>query len=271
MWCGAAPRAKDFDARSGSERSHTGGRRGFRTRAPHRHFAAFRLQLGQSSRRARARRRGGDRRRAHAAAPRSLSRADRQRRRRDRPRARAGIRAALRAACARARRRNCCSAWRGSAATRARSGVAHAALGEAAARADVDARSSASISISSSGSGAASCCPTPPTISPASSTSVRWRGCAMISRRSASSASRATTSRRITPRPCARSWRRSPADASRRRKARSASCSRSTWRRGSAASSPISNAREAGDFYRHVGALGRVFIDIETEAFALPD
>jgi TorA maturation chaperone TorD len=28
---------------------------------------------------------------------------------------------------------------------------------------------------------------------------------------------------------------------------------------------------EAADFYRHVGALGRVFIDIETEAFALPE
>jgi TorA maturation chaperone TorD len=27
---------------------------------------------------------------------------------------------------------------------------------------------------------------------------------------------------------------------------------------------------EGADFYRHVGALGRVFIDIETEAFALP-
>jgi TorA maturation chaperone TorD len=27
---------------------------------------------------------------------------------------------------------------------------------------------------------------------------------------------------------------------------------------------------QAADFYRHVGALGRVFIDIETEAFALP-
>jgi TorA maturation chaperone TorD len=27
---------------------------------------------------------------------------------------------------------------------------------------------------------------------------------------------------------------------------------------------------EAADFYRHVGALGRVFIEIETEAFALP-
>ena len=27
---------------------------------------------------------------------------------------------------------------------------------------------------------------------------------------------------------------------------------------------------EAAEFYRHVGTLGRVFIEIETEAFALP-
>jgi TorA maturation chaperone TorD len=27
---------------------------------------------------------------------------------------------------------------------------------------------------------------------------------------------------------------------------------------------------EAADFYRHVAAVGRVFIDIESEAFALP-
>jgi TorA maturation chaperone TorD len=27
---------------------------------------------------------------------------------------------------------------------------------------------------------------------------------------------------------------------------------------------------DAADFYRHVGALGRVFVDIEMEAFALP-
>ena len=42
------------------------------------------------------------------------------------------------------------------------------------------------------------------------------------------------------------------------------------WRRGSAASSPISSAPRRRDFYRHVGTLGRVFIEIETEAFALP-
>ena len=28
---------------------------------------------------------------------------------------------------------------------------------------------------------------------------------------------------------------------------------------------------QAADFYRHVGALGRVFVDIETQAFALPE
>jgi TorA maturation chaperone TorD len=27
---------------------------------------------------------------------------------------------------------------------------------------------------------------------------------------------------------------------------------------------------EGADFYRHVGVLGRVFVDIETQAFALP-
>jgi TorA maturation chaperone TorD len=30
-------------------------------------------------------------------------------------------------------------------------------------------------------------------------------------------------------------------------------------------------AAERGDFYRHIGAIGRLFIGIETEAFALPD
>ena len=45
--------------------------------------------------------------------------------------------------------------------------------------------------------------------------------------------------------------------------------SKSTWRPGSAVSSPIWSAPKAADFYRHVGTLGRVFIDIEAEAFAL--
>ena len=56
--------------------------------------------------------------------------------------------------------------------------------------------------------------------------------------------------------------------APRGRRARDSS--RSTWRPGSAASSPISSAPKRRDFYRRVGTLGRVFMEIETEAFALP-
>ena len=40
--------------------------------------------------------------------------------------------------------------------------------------------------------------------------------------------------------------------------------------RGSGVSSPISSAPKTADFYVRVGTVGRVFIDIETEAFALP-
>ena len=52
-------------------------------------------------------------------------------------------------------------------------------------------------------------------------------------------------------------------------RARTASCSRNISRRGSVASSPTSSTRKAADFYRRVGALGRVFMEIESEAFAL--
>ncbi len=45
--------------------------------------------------------------------------------------------------------------------------------------------------------------------------------------------------------------------------------SKSIWRRGSAASSAIWNAPNAADFYRSVGTIGRLLMDIETEAFAL--
>ena len=48
---------------------------------------------------------------------------------------------------------------------------------------DVPSKSSANTSICSSGSDAANCCPTARIISPASCTSVRWRGCATISPR----------------------------------------------------------------------------------------
>ena len=46
--------------------------------------------------------------------------------------------------------------------------------------------------------------------------------------------------------------------------------STSTWRRGSGASSPISRRATRRISIARVGALGRVFIDIETEAFSLP-
>ncbi len=45
--------------------------------------------------------------------------------------------------------------------------------------------------------------------------------------------------------------------------------SSSISRRGSDASSPIWRTREAAIFYRPIGTIGRVFMEIETEAFAL--
>ena len=45
--------------------------------------------------------------------------------------------------------------------------------------------------------------------------------------------------------------------------------SRRHVRPGSAASSPISSGAGSADFYRRVGTLGRVFVEIETEAFSL--
>ena len=89
-------------------------------------------------------------------------------------------------------------------------------------------------------------------------------------RRSASSASKATTSPRITPRPCARSWRASSAAACRRRTAPTGASSRNIFRPGSDASSPIWSARTRPASTGSVGTLGRVFMEIEKEAFALP-
>ena len=133
-------------------------------------------------------------------------------------------------------------------------------------------RSSANISICSSASGAASCCPTPPIISPAFSTSARWRACATISPHSASSASRTISSRRITRRCCARSWRACRRPLPTRRTAPSAHLFEkhlAPWMGRFFADHRA--ARRSADFYRHVGALGRVFMEIEAEAFALPE
>ena len=77
-------------------------------------------------------------------------------------------------------------------------------------------------------------------------------------------------SRKIMPPSCARSW---PAlvggrpGAGREPTGRS---SKSTWRHGSGASSADLERCRTADFYARVGALGRTFMDIETEAFALP-
>ena len=58
--------------------------------------------------------------------------------------------------------------------------------------------------------------------------------------------------------------------ASKRRREPTAKSSRSTWRHGSGASSAIWSSSQTADFYARVGALGRTFMEIETEAFALP-
>ena len=85
-----------------------------------------------------------------------------------------------------------------------------------------------------------------------------------------SSAPAVKPSRKITPRSCARSWR---ALSSRRFQA-PAGADRELFEKHLAPwigrfFADLEQA-EAADFYRHVGALGRVFMDIETEAFALP-
>ena len=185
-------------------------------------------------------------------------------------RARAGICAARRAA-RRARPTPIC--WRGSPACAAIAtplGLAHVALGGGRQRRPTAERSSANISISSSGSGAANCCPTR---SYYLTGFLHERPLARLredlarlgierAEGNAEPEDHAATLCEIMA--------GSPAAAFRRRTAPSADCSRSTWRRGSAASSPISSAPRARDFYRRVGTLGRVFIEIETEAFALP-
>ena len=148
-------------------------------------------------------------------------------------------------------------------------GVAHVALAGPRRR-PRSSGSSANTSICSSGSGAANCCPTPRTISPASCMSGRSRACARILVPSVSSASTAITNRRTTPRPCARSWRVSWAAVCRRRKAATGASSKSIFRPGSDVSSPIWSARTRPGSTATSELLGRVFMEIEKEAFALP-
>ena len=77
-------------------------------------------------------------------------------------------------------------------------------------------------------------------------------------------------SRKITPRSCARSWRAWSSG----RFAAPAGADREIFEKHLAPwigrfFADLERA-EAAEFYRRVGTLGRVFIDIETEAFALP-
>ena len=186
--------------------------------------------------------RGGDRRRPRASCgpistPSTMAP---QRRRRGRCRARAGICAARGAAGARARRRAARAARATCAAIATPLGVAHAALARSRQPRPTSSASSANISISSSGSAAASCCPTPRTISPASCTSGRWRGCATISRalgieRAEGKAEPEDHAAILCEIMAGLAGGRFPAPAG----ADQRDCSRSIWRPGSGASSPI--------------------------------
>ena len=114
-----------------------------------------------------------------------------------------------------------------------------------------------------------SCCPTARTISPASCTSARWRGCATISparHRARRGQQRAGGSRRDPVRDHGRFGQRPSAGAAGHRSAdlreASGALDRPVVRRP--------RARRCRQSLSPIGTLGRVFIEIETEAFALP-
>jgi len=99
-------------------------------------------------------------------------------------------------------------------------GMAHIALGEAAARLDADAVQQEYFN----------------------STSVRSRACAPTLPNSGSCGPRTMSSPKITPQRCARSCPGSPAGVFRPPRARNGPCSTDTWRHGSDGSSPIWSA-----------------------------
>ena len=149
-------------------------------------------------------------------------------------------------------------------------GVAHAALGRGRERQRISSESSANSSICSSASGAASWCLTPLTISPASSTSGRWRACATILRGSASSASNGEAE----PEDHAAVLCEIMAGLGRTDSfGAPAGADRALFEKHLAPwigrfFADLEHAK-AADFYRRVGAVGRVFMEIESEAFAL--
>ena len=193
---------------------------------------------------------------------------DAGRRRRGRCRARAGICAACRAARARAGCSAAASASRACAATRRPLGLAHAALAEAAS-APASSASSANIFDLFIGLGRGELLPYG---SYYLTGFLHERPLARLRARlarSASSAPKGKPSPRITPRSCARSWPGWSAALP-----RAGGTDRELFEKHLAPwigrfFADLEQA-EAADFYRRVGALGRVFIEIETEAFALP-
>ena len=255
----------------GLERSHPRRRRRQRTRAPDRYFAAVRVELEPRSGRARAHCRGSDRHRPQGPAARSLRRA------RARPAtstrsiaARAQEYALLATLLARAPDAKLLAQLAGLRGDATPLGVAHAALARGrqrdhgrARRARVlqslhraRPRRTAALRLVLSHR--------LPARAPAGAAARRSRP------RSASSAPKATTSRRITPRPCARSWRawssgRLPAPQGTDQQIFEKHLAPWIGR----FFADLERA-EAADFYRRIGTLGRVFMEIETEAFALP-
>ena len=129
--------------------------------------------------------------------------------------------------------------------------------------------SSASSSTCSSASAAANCCLTVPIISPASSTSGRWRGCATDLARLGIERAEGEIEPEDHAAVLCEIMAGFAGGRFGRRRAPTATCSRNISRRGSAASSPIWSTREAADFYRRDRTVGRVFMEIESEAFTL--
>ena len=183
----------------------------------------------------------------------------------------AGIRAARRVARARARCRFAARVWRGCGSMPRRSALRMWRWREAASETTRPERVAANSSISSSGSAAANCCLTAPIISPASCMSARWRACATISQalgiERAEGNAEPEDHAAILCEIMAGDHRR---QLSRRRKAPTPQLFEKHLAPWIGRFFADLERAEAARFLSRVGALGRLFIDIEREAFALP-
>ena len=88
---------------------------------------------------------------------------------------------------------------------------------------------------------------------------------------SGSSARARRASRRITSRSCSRSWPASRAATSRPTSPSRRASSSGISSRGRRGCSPIWRCRSRRSFYRAVGRVGRVFMELESEAFTLSE